>query len=186
LIRFLIFVLALSACSTNSASEPKSFVARTDEGLRCAAFDYAAGLMVSSAHCLNGDRVTLSDGRTATVLAQGAFNSTLGDREATDRDIGLLLPSETRKPLARYKGMLEKGSILYLAPPDRQMIPCPLLDQEARTLFLSCRSEVGWSGSPIMRVDRFGRISVVGVLSAWEPDTGLSWATHISAVDAIE
>jgi len=185
LIRRLLVLLALTACSTHSASEPKSYVARTDDGLRCAAFDYADGLMVSSAHCLNGDSLRLSDGRTATVLIQGSFNQTVDEREATDRDIGLLLPSASRQALPKYFGPLEPGSVLYLAPPDSELIPCPLQGREVRTLFLACRSIVGWSGSPVLQINRFGQMSVVAVISAYEPETGLSWATHVSAVETL-
>jgi hypothetical protein len=182
LLKTLILSLVAAFCFMQSvaAQQTKSYTLRSDTGLRCAAFDYAKGLMVSSAHCLDGDKIRLSDGRTASVLNQGTFNSATDEFDATARDIGLLIPSTSRKILPRDRRPIELGSILYLYPPESPPIACPLVEQKGLTLIVACSSKLGWSGSPLMRVSRFGRLRVIGVLSAFEPSAGLSCVTHIS------
>ena len=158
-----------------------SFVA--DDRVVCVAFDYAAGLMVTSAHCTTGSSMELSDGRKAEVYRRRDFDDALDDFEATDRDVALLIPSESKRALSTDRSPIPPGTILYLQPPSQPAIPCPLVEYHGLTLILDCYASVGLSGSPIIRVGRFGSRKVVGLLSAIDTDTRMSWATHIASVD---
>lgn len=187
-IKVLFYILSIAAAWIPQAavSDPgkrvHSFV--SDDGVTCVTFDYKAGLMVTSAHCATGKTMWLSDGRTASVHKRRNFDEALGDYEATDRDIALLTPSESRRPFRVDRSpTLPVGTILYLQPPTQPAIPCPLLERRGLTLILDCYASEGLSGSPIFRIGSFGSRRVVGILSAIEPDKRLSWATHISSAD---
>lgn len=170
------------AAVAEPANRVHSFV--SNDGITCVTFDYAAGLMVTSAHCATGDIMRLSDGRTARVYLSRNFDEGLGDYASTDRDIAFLIPSESRRPFrVAQRATLPNGTILYLQPPAQAAIPCPLVERSGLTLILDCYASEGLSGSPILRIGRFGSRSVVGVLSAIEPATGRSWATHISSAE---
>lgn len=184
LMRIFCLVVAASCISQGAVAQgERTFVVRSDDGLFCAAFDYAAGLMVTSSHCATSDTLRVSDGRSAFVLSQGDFAGSSGPFDGTDKDIAFLVPSAPRRALRIDRRRTDVGSILYLLPPGEAPRPCPLVEQRGLTLILDCYAEEGWSGSPIVRIGWFGARRVVGVLSGIEPASRYSWATHISAAD---
>lgn len=183
--RLLLLGLAVSACSVGAASSPVTVHLHGEDGQRCAAFDYAPGLMVTSAHCVTSDAFQLSDGRTALTLKRGYFVPGGDEIAATEHDIALLMPSESRPAPPRDFGPIEPGTVLFLAPPGRAMLSCPLEERQGQTLFLSCYADLGWSGSPLYRQSTLGQMRVVGVLSGREPSRGLIWATAISAAESL-
>ena len=166
-----------------AASGPSSLGLRAQDGTECGAVDYAAGLVVTAAHCATADHYALSDGRTAYLLRRGNLVGLSSDVAITENDVALLLPSRSGPAVPLDRGSIAIGSVLLVVPPDGQPVACPLDERRGIALLMNCQVESGWSGSPVY-VRAGGQLRLVGLLSGYEDDRRVSWALHISAIDA--
>ncbi|GEM_PF-3911122 len=162
----------------------QSVALRAGDGTECATFDFAPGLLATAAHCASTDRFTLSDGRSASLLRRGAIEPLIDEVSITEADVAILLPSEPRRGLRPYRGALPVGTPLVVAPPSGGAVGCQLVQRRGAALLMRCRVKPGWSGSPVY-TRRVGQWRVVGLLSGYEEDRNLSWAVHVSAIDAV-
>lgn len=167
-----------------STSSPSSLGLEAQDGTECGAVDYSAGLVVTASHCATTDHFALSDGRTAYLLRRGRLDGLSSEVAITENDVALLLPSRSGPAAPLYRGSIVIDSVLLVVPPDEQPVACPLTERRGNALIMNCRVVSGWSGSPVY-ISVSGHFRLVGLLSGYEDQRQLSWAVHISAIDAL-